>query len=69
VGPDFCDWDGVLPDDHRQIKVRFGLRISLRRLASPPAPASALARNTHHNRASETWPPNGVRCSASADGE
>jgi hypothetical protein len=48
-----------------RFKARFGSRISGRRLA----PASALARNTHHNRAGETWPPNGVRRSASADGE
>jgi hypothetical protein len=52
-----------------RFKARFGSRISGRRLASPPAPASALARNTHHNRAGDTWPPNGVRRSASADGE
>jgi hypothetical protein len=52
-----------------RFKARFGSRISGRRLALPPAPASALARNTYHNRAGETWPPNGVRRSASADGE
>jgi hypothetical protein len=52
-----------------RFKARFGSRISGRRLASPPAPASVLARNTHHNHAGETWPPNGVRRSASADGE
>jgi hypothetical protein len=52
-----------------RFKVRFGSRISGRRLASLPPPASALARNTHHNRAGDTWPPNGVRRSASADGE
>jgi hypothetical protein len=50
-----------------RFKARFGSRISGRRLASPPAPAIALARNTHHNRAGETWPPNGVR--RSTDGE
>jgi hypothetical protein len=52
-----------------RFKTRFGSRISGRRLASPSAPASALARNTHDNRTGETWPPNGVRRSASADGE
>jgi hypothetical protein len=55
-------------------KAHFGSRISGRRPASPPAPASALARNTHHsnthhNRGGKNWPPNGVRRSASADGE
>jgi hypothetical protein len=66
MGPDFATGTvGFCP----MIKARFGSRISGRRLALPPAPASALARNTHHNRADETWPPNGVRRSASADGE
>jgi hypothetical protein len=51
-------------------KAHFGSRISGRRPASAPAPAGALARNnTHHNRAGETWPPNGVRRSASAERE
>jgi hypothetical protein len=52
-----------------RFKARFGSRISGRRLASPPAPASALAPNTPNNRAGETWPPNGERHSASADDE
>jgi len=47
-----------------RFEARFGSRISGRRLASALAPASALARNTHHNRAGKTWPPNGVRRSA-----
>jgi hypothetical protein len=56
---------GFCPMIIGRFKARLGLRISRRRLA----PASALARNTHHdhnNRTGETWPPNGVRRSASA---
>jgi hypothetical protein len=49
-----------------RFKAHFGSRISARRRASPPAPATALARNAHHNRTSETQPSNGIRSLASA---
>jgi hypothetical protein len=49
-----------------RFKAHFGSRISARRRASPPAPATALPRNAHHNRISETQPSNGIRSSASA---
>jgi hypothetical protein len=49
-----------------RFKAHFGSRISARRRASPPAPATALPRNAHHNRIGETQPSNGIRSSASA---
>jgi len=49
-----------------RLKMQFGSRISARRRASPLAPATALPRNAHHNRTSETQPSNGIRSSASA---
>jgi len=57
---------GVCPMMIGRFKAHFGSRISARRRASPPAPATALLRNTHHNRTSETQPSNGIRSSASA---
>jgi hypothetical protein len=49
-----------------RFKAHFSLRISARRRASPPAPATALPRNAHHNRTSEKQPSNAIRSSASA---
>jgi len=57
---------GVCPMMIGRFKAHFGSRISARRRASPPAPATALARNAHHNRTSETQPSNGIRSLASA---
>jgi hypothetical protein len=43
-------------------------RISARRTTLPSVPATALRRNTHHNRnrTSEAQAPNGIRSLASA---
>jgi hypothetical protein len=57
---------GVCPMMIGRFKAHFGSRISARRKASPPAPATALLRNAHHNRTSETQPSNALRSSASA---
>ena len=69
-GPGFATGHGgVCPMRVGRFKAYFGSRISARRRASPPVPAIALPRNTHHNRTIETQPPNGIRCSASAHDE
>ena len=60
------DW-GVWPMTVGRFKAHFGSRVSARRTTLPPAPATALRRNAHHNRnhTSETQAPNGIRSLAS----
>ena len=67
LGPGFATGHGWgLPDDVRQIQGAF--RFAHLRAAKDftPAPATALPRNAHHKRTSETRPPNGIRSLASA---
>jgi hypothetical protein len=67
LGPGFATGDGrVCPMTLGRFKAHFGSRISARRRALPPAPATALPRDAHHNRTSETQPSNGIRSLASA---
>jgi hypothetical protein len=49
-----------------RFKAHSGWRVSARRRASPPAPATALPRSAHHNRTIKTQPSNRIRGSASA---
>jgi hypothetical protein len=65
--PRFRDW-GVWPMTVGRFKAHFSSRISARRTTLPPAAATGLGRNAHHNRnsTSETQAPNGIRRLASA---
>src|SRR6516225_3266499 len=58
LGPGFATGHGgVCPMTLGRFKAHLGSRISARRRASPPAPATALPCNAHHNCTSETQPP------------